>query len=523
MGLEPILTTIGSYYCMLWPYETLRRLHETRVHDSDVKAPKRSNTKKRDARSKRGDAKSRAALVIDYDRSPPYGQLLRALYTRDFGLAAFSFAILSTNLLMIALSALFDVESGNQFFSQEMSMHKAPIITGLLETQELDMYYTLLAHAGEYQTPLPIWTDLYSFVIPFYPLLTVDKDTNYYRGETTAFAADIKCDVLLREHTLPVNNTGSQTVNLSAVLNGTCLTTEPLRPGEDQHMLELKTYGLSNMDKLIHRERCPGELVAAWLEQDSGSSPEYLTTDIVDHYRVTLLYCNSSVKLSAVKALVLPTGYTVYSIPDITYLDLESSSKYGLINSFIQSLSPGAQVGGVARDELSWFTHTMSITYPRILSNKPNLTHLPDSDYLAYAFQDTFSHLFAIKLSLNSGAISYGDTSVTVGSVAVSKLFVTMRPIQFLTSVSVLGYIVVALCLIYIWRRPQITSHLPTSLAGMYVSLHASNAKGPWRNGGSPGKRAKGLSGGYGYGEYIGLDGRAHRGVFREEMARQDL
>ncbi|KAI5851710.1 hypothetical protein DFP73DRAFT_166430 [Morchella snyderi] len=75
---EPLRVLIGTYACMVAPYEILRR----------------------------GHAPSSKTLTIDYDKTPPHFQTFQALKTGNFGLAVLTIAIILANFLPVALSLL---------------------------------------------------------------------------------------------------------------------------------------------------------------------------------------------------------------------------------------------------------------------------------------------------------------------------------------------------------------------------------------------------------------------------------
>lgn len=82
-AVEPLIVTLGPYYCMIGPYKVLRR--------------------------GRPPATSPLALVMDYDKSPPHFQLLRSIKIRDIELGALTVGILLANVLAVSFAALLSV------------------------------------------------------------------------------------------------------------------------------------------------------------------------------------------------------------------------------------------------------------------------------------------------------------------------------------------------------------------------------------------------------------------------------
>lgn len=81
---------------------------------------------------------------------------------------------------------------------------------------------------------------------------------------------------------------------------------------------------------------------------------------------------------------------------------------------------------------------------------------------------------------------------------------------------TILIYTIVVLVVLYSWQRPRVVGHVPTSLAGMYALLYASNAKDYCGFGRTPEERAQSLGGMYSYEGFKAEDGARRFGVYRE-------
>lgn len=175
MSVEPLLVSVGSCHCMLWPYEILRR----------------------------GRASSSKSFIVDYDKYPPHLQLLRFLRVGRLTLAALTIAILLANVLSVALGGLFSPMSSKFIVLTDVETFGIPVVQGNFSNVALEMYYALASRFSG-MNPAPTWTTPNYYVVPFYPLdypldgnATLDRKALLeYQGPTIGIGVDIKCRIL---------------------------------------------------------------------------------------------------------------------------------------------------------------------------------------------------------------------------------------------------------------------------------------------------------------------------------------
>lgn len=489
ISVEPILVTVASSYCMLAPYERLRRRNSLSKH----------------------------SLSVDYDKSPPHFQLARTMRAGDIGLAALTTAILLSNVLAVAVSGLFSLSYADFNISHDVETTGIPTMKGDFDGQDWEIFYPLVTNLSNGKD-LPTWTTKDSYIFPFYPVS--GNDVQVYEGNTIGVSADISCHAFHRER---ISLSPPPSVPGHAELNITLLMDFDGCYGANNGN-STTLISLPSDDAIGFSDRCSQNFFAVWVEQPGNPHPNnslapnqnYLDAAVVSCtffekvYELTATINDAHQVLKTTNARPLNAGEIAAMYP------ANISTPGNMIRAIAGAIAPPDLLVGI-HSRLVWVNYFMALLTPSIIRQLPNVTHIPDTTNLASTFQDVFQRLFAISLRLYAEEIfSTGETSVSPGTAIILKLRVKVNYKMFVLTAVILIYTIVVLVVVYMWQRPQIYGYLPTSLSGMYALLYASNAKEYCGSGSTPVERALTLSGTYAYGSFVGVDGRGHYGVNRE-------
>lgn len=487
IAVEPILVAVASSYCMLAPYEKLRRRY----------------------------APSKHSLAVDYDKSPPHFQLARTMRARDLGLAALTIAILLSNVLAVALAGLFSLSATSFTKIRDVETTGIPIMKGNVDGQNWEIFYPLAANLS-IGKQLPTWTTQDSYIIPFYPVDGID--VKIYEGTTFSIRADINCRAFHRDF-IPLNSPPSMPGH--AELNITLLIDDGCYPANQEN---LTIISLPSDDTMRFSDHCSRTLFAGWVEQPGNPHPNNSLTPNQNHLEAAVISCTFIEMANELTATIDNAQQVIKTTNSRPLNAAEMATMYptnisapgDLVRAVANAITPSTFAVGT-HSELVWVNFFMASLTPSIIQNLANVTHIPNTTDLASAFEDVFQRLFAISLRLYAEEIfSAGKGTVSPGTVTILEQRVIVNYRMFVLSAVILIYTIGVLVVVYMWRRPRIYGYLPTSLSGMYALLYASNAKEYCGPGSTPAERATGLSGTYAYGAFVGADGKGHYGVNRE-------
>lgn len=475
---------------MVWPYETLRR----------------------------GKAKCSQSLAVDYDKSPPHFQLWRTLRAGQVVLTALTVSMLLAKLLAVALASIFSPITVQFITPIDVQTFRAPTIRGEFYDGAQRMYYSLAGSLSGENSP-PTWTTQDYYVIPFYP---TRKDTVQYKGSTIGIGLDITCNFVPADRISFPCNGSAECSFLDNDFNTPSMVISD--PCFDMASSDLRRKGPS-FDLGFWGFACPRAFFLTWIEHPGDPHPSNPDMPYKAEFDVVAMKCVAQEIVHEITAAV--RNDQVVSTTDIRSLSSEeielmyraSSSTYGLAWSFFSAVYYGFVTDTREISTLAWMNYLMATLTPSIVRHPTNVTHIPDTTDLVSTFEDLYRRLFAINTRLYADEIFFLEESYIEHTTAtVQEMRTDVYTPMFATAVAILLYIVVVLSILFIWYRPQIAGHVPTTLAGTYALLYASNAMEYCGPGGTPRERSKGLGGEntYGYGKFTGADGRSHFGVFRE-------
>lgn len=469
-----------------------------------------------------GDASYSKSLAVDYDRTPPHFQLVRALYTRQFTLAALTVAILLSNVLSVALAGL---------YSSTIEVPKIPRSHNVLQNITVargEMYFELSKNLSS-TTYSPTWTTPEYYIDPPYKLAPSGE------GEysTVGFGVDVACSLVAEERiAFPCSNNTwyanktTTPVDCKAIrpANNRLIILDPCGTVTSKY-LELRWNG-SCGDRILQNSACTDKVFPAWGENLLYKSTTQLTRD--DPHFVVL---NCTVTDKIVHLTTTVTDGQVHTLSNINPLDAtQLASLYHTPNTtaiaplsrsfaevLAKSINDEAPIFG--NHPIGRINYLMAISNPAVVRTPSNDTHLPNAAIAVPTFSDILRRLFAIFVRISADDLFFppGAAPASVSTTEVTYR-VHMNSVNFALAVSILMFAIGVIIALYLTQEEAVVGHLPWSLAGMYAHLYASAVKEDLaRTTRTELVQMKAenerLGRKYGYGAYPG----GHHGVYRVE------
>lgn len=451
MAIEPVLILLGSYHCMFGPYKPLLR-------------GRRSLSPK--------------SLAVDFDKSPPHFQLLRALDTGNTALAALTVAILLSNVLSVAFSGIFSATATEFRIGVSVLKSDNATVNATFEVPAQEMYYILSGQlSGDVASPRWITPEYY--VLPFYA--ASNDSVHEYEGPTVGIGIDVEC-LLVPEEKMAKACTDYDT---GEILQCTGIgeryvigVDDPCWPYSipavdwDISQENYSWTGWSN-GGIIASTNCSGTMFPLWMAAPGSTYPETVILNCTSVERVVEL----TATINQQQQVVNITSIRPLNASEQTLYYSNSSHHLpsDFINIIIEGITAGVDLSNIAPQ---WINHLMTVIEPSTVSPPPNGTFVPNSDRLAETFADLYRRLFAINLQL------YAEDIITAAELQPASGTATMRMdrvfvsnTMFYIAVVILSYMIVVLVVLYFWNSQYDVGHVPESLATMYSQLYASNAK----------------------------------------------
>lgn len=498
-AIEVILVAFGTSHYLLAAYNTL----------------------------KRGQAPSHTSLTVDFDKSPPHFQLLRSLRTGNIAMAVLTLSILLANVLTIALAGMFAPRLAQFQFTAEVNRPSSVDITDQFTDPTQEMYYVLTRHLSG-RVAAPNWTTPEYYILPFSPV--EGRGVQEFVGPTLGVGLDIKCSLVpvdnlevecgASECPIPGARPGA---GVNITMDDPCWRHIRWSIDEPTDTYLWQEFGWDDYLRSTCRER----FFAVWLDRPADPSPGSRSFMYQDRYEMVVLSCTAVEKVVTLTAAVRDTNQ-VLNVSQVQILTGRTPSQ--LVPSFLDNVLKGitAESQNLDPQRMRWIDNLLVTVQPSTAQNLTNATIIPTTEFLPGTFEGVFRHLFAINVQLYADETLSTDTGqgLAPAQVVAEMYRVDISPVMFAIAIAILVIMIGAVGAVF-WRADRkFQGPLPTSLAGMYTHVYASNdAMGDCRgvSGGSPTERARELdqlssANGrtYKYGDFVGPDGRTHHGVFSD-------
>ncbi|KAF1935402.1 hypothetical protein EJ02DRAFT_428471 [Clathrospora elynae] len=544
--IEPVWILINRLLCMLQPLDELRG----------------------------GNATALKSINADYSSLPPQLVMFKALRSSHFKLAAVCLMALLANVLAVAFSGMFEERAvtvslrtslvppyvakfvsingtvgPNMHTQQRLTMKSSGAYTGGLGTNQFlvaESNYT----AG---TSLPAWTDSQFMYIPFADEEQLRaKGADDLQARTTAIGANLECQqIRAQDWTASWFNdmVGDSLSNISVTMDGTTCERKkiltsvgPSDVGESNEICQtgkvaMEFVGLLNARQnasLAEQNFCAQLAVIGYI-RDSDVCSRNVTTNF-DEEGAVFFGCRS--KLIAGEAnVVVGSDGRVQNISQIdvtsdlspTFLDQHfSNDASNLLQQGNNYLLPEFTIpkwhnDSFAGDFMNYFMNKQGNSSQRLDPKLP----LPSLDEVTRTLYPVYSKLFAIWLGINKVKLlvprNEGSTLATDGLANERQTRIFLSTPLFVIAEAILGiYTIVAMC-IYLWRPGRFLPRMPTSIGAIIALFAASQAVRDMRGTSllttkERRKHLKDLRGTYGYGTFVGADGKLHEGIEKEPL-----
>ncbi|RFU35191.1 hypothetical protein B7463_g1109, partial [Scytalidium lignicola] len=527
--LEPAWVLLNRILCLLQPFEELRK----------------------------GNAKPSASIQIKYYSLPPQLVVWKALKSRHFLLAAVCVIAISTNVLAVALSGLLNEGSTTSVVPTNTSSSLLPEFDGIQITSATlvgatisysDHFYVTLSNLTG-NTTLPAWIDQSYYYLPFdieEPANSINPNSKSqiqsYKGLSTGFGATVDCVELVPGRSKNGVQFKSNANGLNAILstthlleNGTEITCFPLQGNPSSNISTGYTATLPSgalaMEFMQSMYPAPGVddggfcaslMVAGWVRGKTDSLSQNLTS--LDG-NVTSLFVSCTPKLQAAEfeVLVDPAGHVLNSTlvgnfsRTIQQYFSPNTNESSLLGQSTSLIAPGELVGDSVwhNDSFTsdWMNSLLGIMLDTGRLVDPSAP-IPESKDVIPALEKLYTRLFALLLGLNTHVFTPATKdSPPVQAFAIihlSRLFVSS--LSFKVSVIILSLHFIVSVLYYTNRPKRFLPRMPTSIASIIAYVSASRALDDFAAGADGNKEEQR----YGYGRFIGTDGKTHVGIERQ-------
>jgi len=525
-------------------------------------------------------APARKSINLNYGSLPPQLVVLKALRSGHFVLAAVCSMVLLANLLAIALAGLFNQDSRQIWNATSFSPPfeaKFVSINGSIGPATDGFHGSVVSgafHGGQGQdqfliaesnytshTQLPAWTDDRMLYLPFFSTAAnTSTDDIEYQARTQAYGAELDCEELsfginyyANLAKTPYDDTNMY-LNVSVSSGSTtvnCSGENSLRPGP---LIDALTAGLACSKGLSaaefitqlaagvnatqeEKDICTMSVVFGWIRVPDGSCGGIRDRDL-DASNSLFVRCRPRLVAGRADVVVNAKGQLVRK-PQVARMD-----PYDNDDELKQHFS-NDPMNLLSQSNLYLFPITYSVlhndtfasdTMNHFVIRESNNKRLVDPNQSVPSFEDvnrnltaTHSRLFAIWLGANKenllvSAQGKGLPILSGWTIEISqRLF--LSTIMFAIAEGIICTYAIVAILVYLRRPGKYLARLPTCIASIIALFAASAAIQDMTQTSRYDKKERGehlerLGSRYGYGSYVGSDGRVHIGIEKAPFVR---
>jgi hypothetical protein len=519
--IEPVWVVLNRLLCMFQPFEEL----------SNGKAP------------------ARRSVDLKYASLPPQFSLLKALGAKHVVLSAVCAMALLANVLAVAFSGLLDEETVAVAYSANAtSIHIAQLKAGMandIPPLNPSPFYSAMANFTS-GTPMPQWTDDSAFYLPASHQAALNQSDRLQLDNIPALAASLQCDPVGHNYGSSWNFSGYSYADTSLWDANITVTIPddqgvPLRcstdllvtsggyshwPCSSQQMAIEYMLPLSAMkgDKSFENDPCQGLLLAVWARKSTSElcgDKSYTMSDD----EATVMVCKPKVTIQSVNVTLTGDHHVLETRRKTAPEDFPGSDE--LIRQATHALS-GSNVsmtsylvnGGMWHNDSfpsDWNSYVMNMMDSDLGVLNPNLPP-PNFDLTVDLFTRAYQKIFAIWLGLDHErllALAPEDNSVIVATIVRPEIrIVISRPMMILSS-TILGLYIIVAVAVYARRPGKFLPRIPLTMASDIALFAASKAVREMDVEDMPKCGRETEEQRFGYGSFIGVDGRPHIGVER--------
>ena len=535
--IEPMWILLNRLSCMLQPLEELK----------DCKA------------------KSHQSIDTDYSSLPPQLVIWKAITSKHFVLAAVCAMALLANLLAIAFAGLFFQKSTEMLQSTTFQAPyelKFVSVNGSVGPWQESRKPSGAYHGGEghdqfyiaesnytKNASLPPWTDASMFYLPLFS----EDDTSgvlnatHFEAETKSFGATMDCTQVKLGNKFEAGiraGVGSVDVSIpSASGDVHCQNRGPFtvnKCNDERSALEMVL-------RLIPRgngtqqatDVCRSTMILGWVRGPQGRCP--LDIDVPYNDDNTLfLRCRQRLITGSAKIRVDASGLLQQPAKSVSLNDAFEDKSAALFSNDPVNIIAQSNIYFFREDKWGWHNDSFADDFMNhfMIRAANNSRRFVDPDQPVPKFEDVlgpltgaYSKLFAIWLARNKKNLLIPITNKNgegvvngVGVRTEQRLFLSAT--MFIISEAILCTYVVVAIWVYARRPGRYLARLPTSIAAVIALFAASAAVQDMRGTSHLDKKGraqqlKRIDARYGYGSFVGKDGRIHIGIEKAPFVRK--
>lgn len=525
---EPVWVVLTRLICMLQPFEQLRK----------------------------GNTPADKALTVDYNSLPPQAAIGRALRVGHIHLAVMCLMALLANVLSVASSSLvfenavpiaspvtFNVPY--KFPLNGSTLGNASFAAG---QRVYDHFYVAMSNltAG---TPLPPWTDESFFYIPFDGFVSTNSSQHQYRAATQTLRASLDCTGLSTEKqdntmfniSFPQGEFSYVTFNANLPVEGELVCNVKTKvaamgmPVGDVALESTMFYDSANSSV------CNNTIISGWIRSQNATFQSNSTIGNIVYdmngelgpTQTSWIVCRPRIFSGFRTVTVDSKGYVQSST---TLNETDDHMEASFAPSLPDFLGSVHKLLGQTDQYIGPTWHNDS--FPSDFLNYLMVTALNSSDFLrpslppptfnetAPAFSALYSTLFAIIIGSNIQKVLQPQNNSTIAGQAIaSEVRIFFSKPMFVLSIVILSMYMLATAAIYLRRPWKVLPRMPTTIASQIAFFAASHALEEME--GTAGMTVKerndfvvGLGRKYGFGRFVGTDGKTHCGIEREPLVQ---
>jgi hypothetical protein len=527
--IEPVWVVLNRLLCLFQPFEAL--------HGNAVSA--------------------RRSINLKYSSLPPQFVLFKALAAKHFVLSAICAMALLANVLAVAFSGLLDEDTlmvshqanVKPVYEAQLKKHIANSTDYGNPVNPFPFYYTMANFTSG--TPMPLWTDDSAFYLPVSHEAQLNSTDRLYLNDARALAMDMQCDPIGQAHGSSFKFSNGSLKDVPSVRTNVTVSltdddgkplvcsTKEMAMGRSiypwpcssqqtfavEYMAPLMSPKFArDLDSFSTEDPCQGLLVGVWarksVSQTCKDDAFTLTED-----EVTAMVCRTKVTIQPVNLTVTGDHLVLeaksdkppvkFSGSDI--LIREASYAMWQLETYANSVE---YHGGTWHNDsypTDWHNYVMSLLDPDSGILDPALPP-PDFNMTSGLFMKSWQKLFAIWLGLDRervlAEVSEGSPTIDATVAQPEIRIVVSQPMLVLSS-TILGlYIIVAIA-VYAQRPGKFLPRMPLTMASDIALFAASKAVAEIDENDKSGQELGANKKRFGYGSFIGTDGRPHVGIER--------
>jgi len=416
-----------------------------------------------------------------------------------------------------------------------------------------------------YGNPLPPWINEDTFFLPF--ALPQDSGSSSsqisaqsFRGSTLGFGAKVSCseassasstDRLLFQ-VLP-DGSSVQFSTTRILPNGTEISC--FHPRGASHSLNSTTNdigaftnGLSALEVAQYMDSSPNDggfcsaaMTMGWVRVSEGTKlPIYNTTTMASrNVTQTVLVCTQKLLVAQYNVTVDPTGRILtsnrtsdfesdikpYFSPNAVTKD-QRNDPIATRNESQLFQQATAVISPFTVDDFKWhndsFTSDWMNSLLGMILDSSELVDpafpVPNATFIAPVVEALYGQLFAIMLGLNTHVFSSSSTPMVANAIYLeTRLFVS--PLMSRIAIAILSLQLIVAVIYYVYRPRQFLPRMPTSIASIIAFVVTSRAVEDFNGAGGIKDKKQGWEDKrYGYGRFVGTDGRTKVGIERQRL-----